>query len=150
VSALAAADRRRALALMGVDVYVPRVRGAAAAPAEPPATAPVAKGAGRPPAAAATGAAPAPRVVFTLPTGGGFDGPDGILLRHIALAIGVDPRAVAFGAPRPGLPCLCFGGAPGDADDVLLAPPPAALRASAAARRALWPALRALARWMRG
>jgi hypothetical protein len=41
---------------------------------------------------------------------------------------------------------VCFGAEPGEAIDVVLAPPPAALRASAAARRALWPALRALAR----
>lgn len=130
MSALSAVDRRRALALMGVDVYVRRVRTAIDASGEASPDAPSA----------------APRVVFTLPPGAGFDGPHGTLLRHLALALGVDPRAVAFGASRPGVPCVCFGAAPGEAADVLLAPPPAALRASAAARRALWPALRALAR----
>jgi hypothetical protein len=149
MSALPVAGRRRALALMGVDVYVARVRGAPAVAVDSePAVAPADRTGDRSRPAAPAPAAP--RVVFALPSGAGFDGPDGRLLRHVALAIGVDPSMVAFGAPRPDLPCLCFGAAPGDAVDVLLAPPPDALRASAAARRALWPSLRALARRLRG
>lgn len=126
VSALPVALRRRALALMGVDQYVLRADRAMTG----------ARSAG-------TGG---PRVAFVLAEGGGFDGPHGPLLRHLALALGLDPAAVSFAAPRSDLPCVCFGAAPGEAIDVVLAPPPAALRASAAARRALWPALRALAR----
>ncbi|MFN7552898.1 MAG: hypothetical protein ACK59M_04100 [Pseudomonadota bacterium] len=126
MSALPVALRHRALALMGVDLYVLRADRAMAG--------------GR---RAGTGA---PRVAFVLAEDGGFDGPHGPLLRHLALALGLDPAAIALGAPRPDLPCVCFGAEPGEAIDVVLAPPPAALRASAAARRALWPALRALAR----
>ena len=142
--ALPAADRRRALALMGVDVYLLRDRAgaSAAAAAEALAFPPPTPVAGSPRRADAAG----PRVVFALPDGSGFDGPHGGLLRHLALALGLDPAAVSVGPARADLPCVCLGGAPGEATDVLLAPPPAALRASAAARRALWPALRALAR----
>jgi hypothetical protein len=85
-------------------------------------------------------------LVFATGADGGFDGKHGQLLRNIALALRIDPRAVACGSPRDGLPCVCFGAAPGAVVDVVLAPPLASLRGSAAARRALWASLRPLAR----
>jgi hypothetical protein len=139
--------QRRALALIGVDVWVLRARDAARESGA--ATAPVrGEAAAAPHSAGATPAAP--RVVFAADGAIDFDGPAGPLLRHLALALGVDPAAVAFGAPREGLPCVCFGSAPGAVSDALLAPPLATLRASARARRALWIDLRALARRLRG
>jgi hypothetical protein len=151
-------DRLRMLALMDIDVYVRRVRGAPppmsreTISAEPPARAPVPaaieRGARVSAAAVATRIAePLPaRVLFATGNDGGFDGRYGALLRGIALALGIDPRAVACGAPRGGVPCICFGAAPGAALDVVLAPPLASVRGSAAARRALWTSLRPLAR----
>lgn len=135
--------QRRALALIGVDVWVLRARDAA--PADEPAVTEAALAPTPRPAANI-----APRLVFAADGAVDFNGGSGALLRHVALALGVDPAAVAFGAPREGLPCVCFGAAPGAAADAVLAPPLATLRASARARRALWPDLRALARRLRG
>jgi hypothetical protein len=137
--------QRRALALIGVDVWVLRSRDAAREAAEAPSPHVLATAS---PARRTTSAAP--RVVFAADGAVDFSGATGPLLRHLALALGVDPAAVAFGAPREGLPCVCFGAAPGAAADAVLAPPLATLRASARARRALWPDLRALARRLRG
>ncbi len=142
------------LALMDIDVYVRRVRGAplptapesTIASSPPPSPAVAAVREARAPAAARS-AEPLPtRVVFATGADGGFDGRHGVLLRNIALALGLDPRAVVCGPPRDGLPCVCFGAAPGSAIDVVLAPPLASLRGSAATRRALWASLRPLAR----
>jgi hypothetical protein len=141
MSAVRAVDRLRALSLMGVDVYVPRPRG----PAPAAATA-VASPAG----GAVDGDHRGTRLVFATGDAGGFDGPHAGLLRQLALALGLEPAGVACGEPREDLPCVCFGAPPGAAGDVVLAPPLATLRASAAARRALWPLLRPLARRLRG
>jgi hypothetical protein len=146
MSAARAVDRLRALSLMGVDVYVRRVRGQAATSVGEPAPrvteAPL-------PAAAPARDGRGTRLVFATADAGGFDGPHATLLRHLALALGLGPAGVACGEPREDLPCVCFGAAPGSATDVVLAPPLATLRASAAARRALWPQLRSLARRLR-
>lgn len=130
MSAARAVDRLRALSLMGVDVYVARLR--------------------RPAIAAVVGDRRGTRLVFATGDAGGFDGPYAGLLRQLALALGLEPAGVACGEPRDDLPCVCFGAAPGAASDIVLAPPLATLRASAAARRALWPLLRPLARRLRG
>jgi hypothetical protein len=141
MSAVRAVDRLRALSLMGVDVYVARPRRSAIATVTAVATSAT---------AAVDGDRRGTRLVFATGSAGGFDGPHGGLLRQLALALGLEPAGVACGEPREDLPCVCFGAAPGAASDVVLAPPLATLRASAAARRALWPLLRPLARRLRG
>jgi hypothetical protein len=141
MSAVRAVDRLRALSLMGVDVYVARPRRPAIAAATAPAT---------PATAAVDGDRRGTRLVFATGDAGGFDGPHGGMLRQLALALGLEPAGVACGEPREDLPCVCFGASPGAASDIVLAPPLATLRASAAARRALWPLLRPLARRLRG
>lgn|GEM_PF-2904331 len=149
-----ASDRLRMLALMDIDVYVRRVRGEplpiaidATITSRPLPLAAVAAVRDTRAPTAPRSAEPLPaRVVFATGTDGGFDGRHGALLRSIALGLGLDPRAVVCGSPREGLPCVCFGAAPGTAIDVVLAPPLASLRGSAATRRALWASLRPLAR----
>ncbi len=144
MSAAHAVDRLRALSLMGVDVYVAHRRGSVAAvPAAPPLAVVAA-------APAAAGDLRGTRLVFATGDAGGFDGPHGSLLRQLAQALGLQAAGVACGEPRADLPCVCFGAAPGVAVDVVLAPPLATLRASAAARRALWTLLRPMARRLRG
>ncbi len=152
-------DRLRMLALMDIDVYVRRIRGGPLPTpreniiAEPPASAPPARArdaraltASAAAVASHVAEAPPTLVVFATGTDGDFDGQYGQLLRNIALALRIDPRAVACDGPREGLPCVCFGTAPGAVADVVPAPPLASLRGSAAARRALWATLRPLAR----
>jgi hypothetical protein len=68
-----------------------------------------------------------------------------VLLRQLIAALGLTPDVVSF-RPLLGRPRICFGVAPGDAADALLAPPIAALAAGAGAKRSLWPQLRALRR----
>lgn len=147
-------DRLRMLALMDIDVYVRRIRGVPLPPpretiiAEPPAPAARVRDARAVTASAASHRAEAlpTLLVFATGTDGDIDGNYGQLLHNIALALRIDPRAVVCGGPREGLPCVCFGTAPGAVVDVVLAPPLASLRGSAAARRALWASLRPLAR----
>jgi hypothetical protein len=149
-SALPAAARHRALALMGVEVWVPRARGPALREAlpEPAPARPEPRRAAGP--TTDRGSAGAPRVVFATGTGGGFDGPNRLLLEHLVIALGLRLADVTCGEPHAGAACVCFGAAPGDAPDAVLAPPLATLRASARARRALWVDLRQLARRLRG
>lgn len=151
-SPLPAAARTRALALMGIEVWVPRARGPAASPPAEVVVAPPEAPRSRPATAHVVDREPAgaPRVVFATGDGGGFDGPNRLLLEHLAMALGLRRSEVACGAPRAGAACICFGTAPGDAPDAVLAPPLATLRASARARRALWADLRRLARRLRG
>lgn len=61
-------------------------------------------------------------------------------------AVALDESAVSWHR-SDGVPVIAFGS--GDPADAVLAPPLATLRASAAARRALWPALRTLRRRLR-
>jgi DNA polymerase III psi subunit len=127
-----AATRRRALALMGIEVYALRpARAHVAAAAEA--------------AAVPAPAAPAERLVLVA-GGSGVDVRAERLVRHLLLALGLTPDEVVVAErARPDLPALCLGGAPGDADAVL-APPLDALRRSPAAKRALWRDLRRLKR----
>ena len=126
------AQRARWLGLMGVDVYVRRVRSSLA-------------GAGGAESVAA-------RIVFALPVdaGEGFEGAQGALLRDLVRALGLDSAAVTFDTARQDLPWVCFRAAPDDVADVVLAPALTTLRASASARRALWQSLKPLVRRLRG
>jgi hypothetical protein len=145
-------DRLRLLGLMGIDVYVTRSR-VAPPPAQAPPPAALPEPARQRPAAVRESAPQVavgpPLLLFATGEQHGFDGPFGPLLRQLAQALGVDAAQVSCAAPRGDLPCVCFGTAPGQAEDAILAPPLATLRASATARRSLWPALRPLARRLR-
>ena len=142
---LPAVERERVLALLGIDRWVLRTDAAADAGRIAPASRaePVV-------AAAASLEKPARAVRLAIATGepAPLAGRNGPILRHVLRALALDESSVAW-QPQEGVRVLAFGAAPGDAADAVLAPPLATLRASGAARRAVWPALRALRRALR-
>jgi len=144
LSPLPTAERERLLALMGIERWVLR-------------DAPAVDGAsdrGRDHVAEASRPGPLPQVPaparLAIVTGEAepLAGRHAALLRHVLRALTLDDESVAWES-RVGIPLLAFGAAPGDAPDAVLAPPLATLRASGAARRALWPAMRSLRRRLR-
>ena len=131
-------ERWRALALIGVDRWVLRSRAMAEAPPDrtiaQPARIVLAIDAG-----ASAGAAP-------------LSGRHAALLAHVLAALRLAPQAVAWSADgcTPSTPLLCLG-EPRDAALVAPCRAPALeqVRASAAAKRELWRALKPLARRLR-
>jgi hypothetical protein len=93
------------------------------------------------------GAARARRVMLA-PDAGVLRGPQAALARALLAALGVHEAEVR-GEATPGLPAILFGDAGIDSGDALRAPSLAALR-DGRAKRALWPALRALRKRLRG
>jgi hypothetical protein len=83
-------------------------------------------------------------LVVLSPDANWLRGPHAKLARSLLAALGV-PESDVRGEPVPGAPMLTFGL---DTPDALRAPPLQALR-DARAKRALWPALRALRRRLR-
>jgi hypothetical protein len=83
-------------------------------------------------------------LVVLSPDANWLRGPHAKLARGLLAALGV-PESDVRGEPVPGAPMLAFGL---DTPDALRAPPLQALR-DARAKRALWPALRALRRRLR-
>ncbi len=173
---LAAPDRRRALALLGITRWERRRRSAAIAmatddsidavleaapltrpgPLAParPEPAPIPRAA---PAAPRDGAAKRPalgrtRLAIQVQPDAGIvplEGPYRPLLLQILRAVDVLPMDVAFNPTGDDdLPELVLGGAP-RREDAVLGPPLAALRAEPSAKRKLWPMLRQLAKRMR-
>jgi DNA polymerase III psi subunit len=138
---LPAAERERLLALIGIERWVLR---------DVPA---VDRGsdAVRDHVAEESRPGPLPQVRLGIVTGEAepLAGRHAALLRHVLRALALDASAVAW-RPANDVPVLAFGAAPGDTADAVLAPPLATLRASGAARRSLWPALRALRRRLAG
>ena len=85
------------------------------------------------------------RVLVVLsPDANWLRGPHARLARGVLAAVGI-PESDVRGEPLPGAPALAFGI---DAPDAVRAPTLEALR-DARAKRALWPALRALRRRLR-
>jgi len=146
LDALPAAERERLLTLMGIDRWV--LRGAAAASGNDPGrdiAAPDSRPAPLPPEAAPVSA---PRLAIVAGETMPLAGRHGAMLRHLLRTLAIDEAQVTWSV-HDGVPVLAFGAAPGDAADAVLAPPLATLRASGAARRSLWPALRTLRRRLR-
>lgn len=141
---LPTAERERLLALIGIERWVLRDTPAVDRGSDP----------GRDPVAEVARPGPLPQVPspvrLVIATGEAepLAGRHAALLRHVLRALAIEESAVAWAATT-GIPVLAFGAAPGDAVDAVLAPPLATLRASGAARRSLWPALRALRRRLR-
>jgi hypothetical protein len=142
--------RRRALALMGIDVY--RLRGA-------PSAEPARSGAGphveprsdpstAPRAADILFDAPARvRIVIDAAAGDPRTGPYATLLAGIVRALGIAPADVGYGRDdRAPAPALCFGVAPPAVAEAHGLAPLAAVRQSPTVKRALWQALRPLRR----
>ena len=174
MAALAPAARRRALDLLGIQRY--RLRGTEPIAAELPAAPAVVEAAQPAPASdspprvrysqrAEPPAAPRPalrdppplelgpvnaRITFVLDADAIAESPwsgrYARLLAQLAAALGIARNQVGFDSAKTGLQRVYFGATPGDDADAILAPPLASLRASPAAKRALWREWRRLRR----
>ena len=93
------------------------------------------------------GGAARARLVMLAPDAALLRGPQAGLARALLAALGVHEAEVR-GEATPGVPSIVFGDASPDTGEALRAPALATLR-DARAKRALWPALRALRRRLR-
>lgn len=141
------ARRRRALALMGIDVY--RLRsGDAGGPDVADAPAALVVPPGRPTAADIL--PPRLRIALDAAAGDPRRGPHATLLAQIVKALGLATGEVAFEElGESDLPLLCFGVAPPAAAQAHGLAPLAAVRQGPAVKRSLWRTLRPLRRRFR-
>jgi DNA polymerase III psi subunit len=141
---LPSTERERLLALIGIERWVLRDAPAADSGSDP------GRDAGAEPSRPGPlPQLPAARLAIVAGDAKPLAGRHAALLRHVLRALAVNEESVAWEA-RDGIPVLAFGAAPGDAPHAVLAPPLATLRASGAARRSMWPALRGLRKRLRG